>query len=186
MNHLFYIIGIVPCLIFTTCKGQNGQNNVPSTNYNVHREYDQNGNLNHYDSTVVSTWKYGSNVNQDSLSNQLSNNFENHMSINDTINNQDSSYYGFYFPDEEFNLHEFPDVNEMMKNMYPSNKDIAKQMNEMEKRMDELMRRNMELFKQFDEDQLYFNIPRQGTDSITKPGLPKQMNNSGNANIIKI
>jgi len=187
MNHLFYLISLVLCLVFSTSKGQDGQNNVPSTNYNVHRQYDQNGNLIHYDSTVVSTWKNSKDANQDSLSYQFGNNFENPLSINDSINNLDSSSYGFNILDQEFNFQAFPDINEIIKNKNPSNKEIAKQMTEMEKRMDEMMRRNMELFKQFDNSQFYFNIPRQErNDSIANPERPKQMKNSENTNIINI
>jgi hypothetical protein len=187
MNHLSFIISIVLCLGLTKCKGQDGQNTAPSSNYNVHREYDQNGNLIHYDSTVVSTWKYGSNTNQDSLLQEWGNNSENPFSLNDSIKSEDSSYYGFNFPDQELNFQAFPDINEMMKNMHPSNKDIAKQMKEMEKRMDEMMQRNMELFKQFDEGHFYLKVPsHEGTDSIARPELPKQMKNSENTNIINI
>jgi hypothetical protein len=186
MKYFIFLISLVPSLIFITCKGQNGQNNIPSTKYNVHREYDKDGNLIQYDSTAVSTWQYGDIINQDSISNNLGNNLEIPFSNNDTINIPDSSFYGFNMPDQESNMI-FPDFDEIFKNGPFDNKEITRQIQEMQKRMDEMMHQNMKQFKEYHDHQYFFKIPQQEEpDSIAPHEKPKQLKNSENENITNI
>jgi hypothetical protein len=187
MKSFIFLISVAPCLLFNKILGQDVQKNVPSTKYNVHREYDKDGNLIHYDSTSVSTWNYGGNPVQDSLVQNRDNDMENPLVLNDSIYSNDSSYLGFDYPDQEFNFNGIPDINDFFNNKSFNNKDIARQMQEMEKRMNEMMRRNMEFFKQFNDQHFYFEVPGQEpTDSIIKPEKPKKMKNSIDNNIINI
>jgi hypothetical protein len=178
---------MVPFAVMTNCSGQNGQSNVPSSNYKVHREYDKDGNLVQYDSTAVSSWSYNSNSGQDSLSMRWDNSPEFPFSINDSLNMEDSSFYGFNFNDQPYNMQAFPNFNDFFNDMHPSNNDFAKHIKEMEKRMDEMMRRNMQLLNQFNGNHFYYEIPKnESSDSIMQPEKPKQMKNSGKSNIINI
>jgi hypothetical protein len=177
---------LIPCLFFTTCSGQYGQKNAPKSNYKVNREYDKDGNLIHYDSTAISTWSYNNSAGHDTLTQEWENFPDYPFSINDSINQKDTSFYGFNFFDQPFNMQTFPDINDFFKDMYPSGNDFYEHIKEMEKKMDEMMRRNTQKFNQHG-THLYFEIPRQErNDTIVRPLKPKEMKNSGDKNIINI
>ncbi len=76
-------------------------NTAPDSQYKVHREYDENGNLIGYDSTAITTWSYSSSGNEpDSVLNYWSYT----PSINDSssFNYGRSKHYGFKLPGDEF------------------------------------------------------------------------------------
>jgi hypothetical protein len=86
--------------------GQDKDNNqtVPETKYNVHRQYDENGNLIEYDSSSVSTWEYSG---TDSLSDFWS--YTPYPADSNEFNYGQQHHYGFRFPGDDYP--EFPYFN---------------------------------------------------------------------------
>lgn len=138
----------------------------PEKKYSVHRQYDQNGNLSRYDSTVVSRWGSSNKQGYDSLTSEY------HFSERNSFNNMDSLFGGnfndpFSFNDSllnemmnhfGFNFFESPSDSDMYGlspadpffgpsfGMPGMDEQMSKQMEEMEKQMKAMMENQRTFF----------------------------------------
>jgi len=135
----------------------------PNKKYNVHREYDQNGNLSRYDSSVVSTWGSGNNSVTSEFQYSESHSFDNMdslfgdfgmdpFSFNDSILSEMMNHFGFNFsdaPSDSEMFGQFPSVPFMAQpGRNPGmDENIARQMEEMERQMQSMMQQHKEMFK---------------------------------------
>lgn len=64
LQNLILTLLFVSLSFMPECKAQTNNNteNYPGTSYNVHRKYDNDGNLIYYDSVSVSSWNYDSSI----------------------------------------------------------------------------------------------------------------------------
>jgi hypothetical protein len=100
-------------LFLETVQGQVSQNNNPDTKFNVHRQYDEKGNLIEYDSTSVSTW------NSDSTQKNIVPTIGNwkidpfhQLSDSNSIENQMKNLFGFEFNDNNIFPFSFPNIED--------------------------------------------------------------------------
>jgi hypothetical protein len=112
-----FIISIVSliCVLlnFETIQGQVSQNNIPDTKFNVHRQYDDKGNLIEYDSTSVSTWNSDSSQkNINPMIGSWNLNPYNQSSDSNSIENQIKNLFGFEFNDNDFFSSSFPNIED--------------------------------------------------------------------------
>jgi hypothetical protein len=171
--------------------------NVPNTKYYVHHEYDKDGNLLRYDSSVVIIW------NSDSVYKELYSLNEdwdvdalNESNAIDSFETEKQDYFRFGFGNDEFLFHSFPQVEDIIKHFDPSfsssgsdslyhpidpdmpffyfdsttpwfNDDPEARMHEMERRMEELIHKHWEIFRNF--EKMYDD------KSLQKPFVPDSL-----------
>jgi hypothetical protein len=163
-------------LSYTSIQAQNVQNNIPDTKYNVHRQYDEKGNLIEYDSSSASTWSSDTgNVNLNSVIEEWNMDALNEGNDTNSLIPVKPDFFGFDGEDDEFFFPSFPDIEDLLRKMdksfdksrndsaarplnpgmpdfyfdqrgFPLDNDIADRIREMEKRINEMMNRQMELF----------------------------------------
>jgi len=202
---------------FPLCQAQDedSYNNSPKTSYDVHRNYDENGNLIYYDSVAVSTWGFDTSSTEiDSLLDAWE---------YGTPNRLYPFHYGFQFPGDPFGyLPEFefdfviPDLHDLQEGfeynysitpsntlnspLFPSdtifhqyhymppsgwNLNIDEQIYQMEKFFEEF---NERMEKQFYEPFYYFNEPCPAPSDSTgyQNTDPKLYENSYQEDVIHI
>ncbi len=150
--------------------------------YKVHREYDEQGNLIHYDSSYVSVWSSdSSDMDLDSLDYLWDK--DTYLSDSDSFVHNDPFFFGFRFPGDEFFFlpdidfgRELEDFDRIMKefhgDMLPYNKDLESQITEMEKRMEEMRLYHEKIFREFFERDFDDSLPSPiFPDSIPKPDI---------------
>lgn len=190
-KYLLSLIAGSLVLINFQANAQTGMESQPNRKYNVHREYDQNGNLSRYDSTVVSSWgnsnKQGSDsvrsefhyseshsiVNMDSVFNDQAGN---PFSFNDSTLNRMMNNFGFNFFDNPSDSEMFgqsPDVPFFgpQFGMPGFGDNIAKQMEEMEKQMKSMMQHGMNMYR--NQQKPLIKVPKQEAKPV-QPKLKKK------------
>jgi hypothetical protein len=170
---------------------------VPNIKYNVHREYDKDGNLVRYDSSVVRIWNSDSTYKeQDSLNENR--NFITLFELNaiDSFETEKQDYFRFVFDNDEIFFYPLPQVDDIIKHFDPNfgnqasdslyypidpdiplfyldptipwfNDDTEARMREMKHRMDELMHKHWEMFRNF--EKMYDD------KSLQKPLVPDSL-----------
>jgi hypothetical protein len=186
-------------LAYTSLQAQDVTNNIPDTKYNVHRQYDEKGNLIEYDSSSVSTWSSDTNnVNFNSVMEDWNMDALNQENDTNSPGPVKPDYFGFDREDDEFFFPSFPNVEDLIRKMdksfnkssndsdahplnpgvpdfyfdqpgIPLNNDIADKMREMEKKINEIMNKQMELFNNSLNDYNYHIQDRIEPDSLSVP-----------------
>jgi hypothetical protein len=214
--HVFILSVIVLSSgIRSFCQAQDTDalNNAPNTRFDVHREYDENGDLIYYDSVAVSTWGYDSSYTEvDSLMDACEYGIPNQLH---------PFHYGFHFPGDPFGyMPEFdfdfiiPDMHDLQEGfeynysitpsdsvnppLFPDNPvfrhqhvvppedwnfDMDEEIYQMEQFIEDLNRRMEKEFY----DPYYFKNPCFPEDSTKTPDdNPKPYKNSYDGKIIHI
>jgi hypothetical protein len=109
-------------LYFNNTNAQIANKNIPTTKFNVHRQYDDKGNLIEYDSTSEYTWQ------SDSINNNFNSSAENgglnkmNPSVDsNSIDNQMRSLFGFEFSDKNFFSPTFPNIEDFFRGLDNNN-----------------------------------------------------------------
>ncbi len=98
-------------------QAQTIQNSSPNTKYDVHKKFDDKGNLIEYDSTSVSTWSSDSAV---KITNPLINDWDENAydpsTDTNSMDRNDRGFLGFSFNDDEFFFPQFSNPGELFRN----------------------------------------------------------------------
>jgi hypothetical protein len=177
------------------------ENTTPRSQHNVHREYDENGNLIEYDSSAITTWSYSSyNTEPDSVPDYWSYT----PVVEDSINNEylGSRHYGFRFPGDwpQVDLGiEFHDLDSIRRgfnysfsltpgdtadhpqdpyfDIYgrfpPMHPNIESYIQDMQRMINDMFNRYEDMFREFNEEE-YPPVPpnNEGSDSIPEQPAP--------------
>jgi hypothetical protein len=177
------------------------ESSSPNTKYDVHRQYDENGNLIEYDSSSVTTW---SSQGSDSLSDYWS--YTPNPADSSMYNHERPYHYSFRFPGDDFSDiphfdfdFDFRDLDSLMRgfnfnfsmapadsalppnNPYfnfhgefpPMNLDVESYIRDMQKLMDDMLYGHDKFFREFNDHGLLPPEPEQAVpDSTNKPPAP--------------
>jgi hypothetical protein len=165
------LAGMLLILIIPNLNAQSKNNVEPNKKYNVHRQYDENGNLIGYDSTAIVTWGKNTHSANDSVRSEY------HFSTRESYDNPDS-LFGF----DNMGNPSMPDnkwIQDMMKHfgnnfpMNPSDSTMMGQFPGIEDQFD-FSAINEHFAKQIQEMEKYMRaMMQQHMDSTSGNGMPK-------------
>ncbi len=172
----------------------------PKSQYNVHREYDEHGNLIEYDSVCVTTWNYSGEADMDTISDIWS--YTPDPKDSEEFSGAYPKHHSFRFPGDEF--YEFPQfnfdfsfnnpdsifrgfdfyfslspgdsihLNEPYFDFYgqfpPMPPDIHSYIEDMHRMIDDMFNHNEEILREFNEEEFHQMSP----DEPSKDSIPAE------------
>ncbi len=174
MKTKYFFLSIATMLLLlnlSQLSAQSMKNSLPNKKYNVHRQYDENGNLIGYDSTAIVTWGNNNHAEDDSVKSEY------HFSTRESYGNPDS-LFGFdnmgnpSMPDNEW-------IEDMMKhfgNNFPVNPSDSTMMEQFPRIGDQFdfSAMNEHFARQMQEMEKYMRtMMQQHMDSTSGSGMPK-------------